>query len=338
MNKRGLSTIIIAMILIMLSLVAIGVIWVMVRNIISGGTEQIGFEKFTINLKITNAYEQNEDIVVDVKRNTGKGNLTKIKFIIYDNDTSEIITQTSNLVELGTKNFFLSPLELVSTEIVKVSIAPIFRLSDGTESIGGITDTYYLSSESEESENENDGEEEEEEGCVPDCGLRICGPAPNGCEGEDACGPPCVSGTCSADGLSCEGCTPLTCIDLGYSCGTPGDGCGGTLDCGSCPEGQMCQEGTCILITPANTGTVEEIWPGTSGMYFGSTDLPVDISYQEYYIEFPGSEETDCLLIVIYRFPMEGYEKSHIGFNFETSIKTGDSYQIWETLEECQAD
>ncbi len=36
-NKRGLSAVVIALIIILLSLVAVGVVWVVVKNIISGG-------------------------------------------------------------------------------------------------------------------------------------------------------------------------------------------------------------------------------------------------------------------------------------------------------------
>jgi cellobiose epimerase len=35
-------------------------------------------------------------------------------------------------------------------------------------------------------------------------------------------------------------CTPATCTSLGAACGTPSNGCGGTLSCGTCPTGQTC--------------------------------------------------------------------------------------------------
>jgi hypothetical protein len=35
-------------------------------------------------------------------------------------------------------------------------------------------------------------------------------------------------------------CTPTTCQALGATCGTPSNGCGGTLACGSCGPGQVC--------------------------------------------------------------------------------------------------
>ena len=41
------------------------------------------------------------------------------------------------------------------------------------------------------------------------------------------------------------GCTPTTCAAQGTTCGTIGDGCGGTLTCG-CPPCQTCRGGECV--------------------------------------------------------------------------------------------
>jgi len=41
-------------------------------------------------------------------------------------------------------------------------------------------------------------------------------------------------------------CIPYTCSVLGYGCGTWSDGCGGTLDCGTCASGYTCTSGVCI--------------------------------------------------------------------------------------------
>ena len=52
--------------------------------------------------------------------------------------------------------------------------------------------------------------------------------------------------TVDASGLSAgEGgtCHPLTCAKLGYDCGKTGDGCGGTIDCGSCKSPETCGGG-----------------------------------------------------------------------------------------------
>ena len=45
-------------------------------------------------------------------------------------------------------------------------------------------------------------------------------------------------------------CVPDTCAGLGYSCGSPSDGCGGTLSCGACGSGYTCTAGTCVASPP----------------------------------------------------------------------------------------
>ncbi len=59
------------------------------------------------------------------------------------------------------------------------------------------------------------------------------------------CGDACtLPQTCGGGGASnmC-GCTPTTCGDLGFDCGLAPDGCGGTLDCGTCTGGDSCGGG-----------------------------------------------------------------------------------------------
>src|SRR3954447_10090809 len=89
-------------------------------------------------------------------------------------------------------------------------------------------------------------------GCKPqtcaDLGIE-CGPSGDGCGGIIA-----NCGTCAAGqrcgGLNAPskcvnpttviGCTPKTCQDLGVECGPAGDGCGNTLQCGTCAANQQC--------------------------------------------------------------------------------------------------
>jgi Cys-rich repeat protein len=88
--------------------------------------------------------------------------------------------------------------------------------------------------------------------------------------GDCAAGQTCVGGVCTA-GTSCTadrdcatgqacvngvcqgGCVAKTCTDLGYSCGTQSDGCGGNLSCGTCAAGQLCTDGVCTAGTVCRT-------------------------------------------------------------------------------------
>src|SRR6185437_10808960 len=58
------------------------------------------------------------------------------------------------------------------------------------------------------------------------------------------------SGGSAIDGGPPDGCVPTTCTELGYMCGPASDGCGKTLDCGTCPPDLMCGVGC----TPGQCG------------------------------------------------------------------------------------
>jgi formylglycine-generating enzyme required for sulfatase activity len=78
--------------------------------------------------------------------------------------------------------------------------------------------------------------------CIPDCIGKVCGS--DGCDG--------TCGSCPV-GLSCVGgqcsCVPKSCIDVGVECGSAQDGCGGTMECGSCPlPGFVCFNGKCACV------------------------------------------------------------------------------------------
>jgi len=49
--------------------------------------------------------------------------------------------------------------------------------------------------------------------------------------------------TGAADTGHVEACSPKTCSSLGAQCGSPSDGCGTTLACGTCPTGETCGGG-----------------------------------------------------------------------------------------------
>ena len=82
-----------------------------------------------------------------------------------------------------------------------------------------------------------------------------CGENSDGCGNVLQCGTCQLPQYCGGGGFSkCGGttetqpdgapvCTPTTCQALGYSCGPAGDGCGGTLQCGTCNAPQYCGGG-----------------------------------------------------------------------------------------------
>ena len=88
-----------------------------------------------------------------------------------------------------------------------------------------------------------------------------------------------ASALLAACGSSNE-CTKKTCQDLSASCGSPSDGCGGTLSCGSCGSGLACGDGTnnsiayaCGFAQPAGTVPVDFKVDDSANKLYGNAAL-----------------------------------------------------------------
>ena len=89
-----------------------------------------------------------------------------------------------------------------------------------------------------------------------------CGPQGDGCGGTVKCGSCSGGETCGGGGKpgvcgSSDGgpCTPNTCASLNVNCGLQSNGCGGTLDCGSCNPPATCGGGGPSLCGVPDSGT-----------------------------------------------------------------------------------
>jgi len=112
------------------------------------------------------------------------------------------------------------------------------------------------------------------------CGSGVCATTITTVDGGAACstdsdcpaGSDCVSGECVTSVIVADACAPATCASLGLTCGSTSDGCGGTLNCGTCADdggvdatsdattcaaGQTDCSGICVDLTSdsANCGT-----------------------------------------------------------------------------------
>src|SRR2546428_162602 len=60
-------------------------------------------------------------------------------------------------------------------------------------------------------------------------------------------------------------CTPATSCPSGQNCGTASDGCSGTIDCGTCPAGDICTAGTCCTRNCAGSNCGDDGCGGSCG-------------------------------------------------------------------------
>jgi hypothetical protein len=279
MKKGGLSTIVITLILIVISLVAIGTVWLVVSNLLKSNSNQIGTSGITLSMEIEHVYQNNNGVNVGVVRNPGEGTVTKIQFIFSDGENSVSVTRDVNLSELRAQNFVFQSSEINLSSVKSVSIAPYYIGNNGNELLGTVKDTFSLSSN--QSINQNNS-------CTPATCASLgynCENQLDGCGGTIFCGTcnstfSCILGhcigielNCSTYTYSCSGntsvrndscgtfqnqtcsvnqacvtnatrCRNATCSEKGYTCGTYN-----SFNCGTCNSSYICNNplgGICV--------------------------------------------------------------------------------------------
>jgi hypothetical protein len=211
-GNRGLSTIVVTLILIVLSLVAVGAVWLIVNNILKDNSSQIGTSGLTLSMDIDHVYQDNNSVNVGVVRNVGEGTVTKIKFIFSDGTDSSAVTREVNLSELQTRNFIFQFAEINLSSIKSISIVPYYIANNGNELLGSVKDTYSLASN--HSNNLNNS-------CTPSTCASLgyaCENWSDRCGGILSCGAcnsssSCVSGHCIGTGLNCSASYNYSCSD-----------------------------------------------------------------------------------------------------------------------------
>ena len=72
-NSRGLSAVVTTLIIILLVIVALGIIWVVVKNILNKESEEIALTSLTFDLEVTKAVVEEGILSVTVERDIGEG-------------------------------------------------------------------------------------------------------------------------------------------------------------------------------------------------------------------------------------------------------------------------
>ena len=131
MKRGGLSKVVTSLIMILLVLIALGVIWVVISNLLQTSSEKISISDLTSNLEIQKVTLDQGTYNVQVKRTSGKEEISKIKIILSDGKTSEIFENLEGIGEIEVKNYPLTPENLGL--ITSVSVVPTFK--DGEKEV-----------------------------------------------------------------------------------------------------------------------------------------------------------------------------------------------------------
>ncbi len=146
MNKKGLSTLVITVIIVLMALVALGIVWAVISGVLQSSEEEVDFSQSKIRLDLKTVYINEPSISIKVNRLTGPGEMEGVRFIFSDGHDSESIENMTSMEELEEKTFYMALKSLSSSNLQTVSIAPLIVLSSGNIRIGNVLDTYKISS------------------------------------------------------------------------------------------------------------------------------------------------------------------------------------------------
>ena len=140
-NKQGLSTVITTLIIILLVLIAIGIVWVVVRNLINQGarTGDITTQCLSIDMSITGvtgSCNPTGGCAVTIYRGAGGGNVDGVKMVFMNKSTStttDIMDIATSFEPLGT---YVEKNQTAFTfGVDNVQITPYIKDSTGKEQL-----------------------------------------------------------------------------------------------------------------------------------------------------------------------------------------------------------
>ncbi len=142
-NKKGLSEIVVTLILVLLAIVAVGVVWIVVNNVLKGGEGKINLASSCsdINVEPTVVTNSTSDAIYSVTmiRSASGDEIGGVKVIISNETGSWVHPEPGNIAPLATKTITITMDPLVQSGVVtnanKVEIIPYFTDASGVEQL-----------------------------------------------------------------------------------------------------------------------------------------------------------------------------------------------------------
>ncbi|PIO07707.1 hypothetical protein COU59_02940 [Candidatus Pacearchaeota archaeon CG10_big_fil_rev_8_21_14_0_10_34_12] len=146
-NKKGISDILVSLIMIVIVLGAIGVVWFLIKGIIGGNTESIGVGTKCLEIEVNPTglicSGTNNDVCnVVVERNTGGMDIAGIKLIFTNSSSASNFVKDvpGNIAVLEKKT--ISSVETGISNVDTVDLVVYFNDSSGKEQLCSSKTTY----------------------------------------------------------------------------------------------------------------------------------------------------------------------------------------------------
>ncbi|GIU68270.1 MAG: hypothetical protein KatS3mg001_586 [Candidatus Pacearchaeota archaeon] len=137
-NKRGLSAVVTTLLIILLTIIAIGIIWVVIRNLVEQGSEQIDIttQCAAIQLEFVSVNPvagETGNYTVTLRRGAGGGDIGGVKVVLFNGTTSTgVLDFGSKINQLETKS---AKLQTSLLNASRIEFTPYFIDASGNEQL-----------------------------------------------------------------------------------------------------------------------------------------------------------------------------------------------------------
>ena len=150
-DKRGLSAIIVTLILILLAIVAVGVVWVVVNNVLESGEGRVNLGSACLEVDVEPTAATSSDGItysVTMTRSAGGDEIAGVKVIISNATGSYVHTELGNIAPLATKTIPITMTASEQSGIVpnanKVEVTPYFTDASGNEQLCSVANPLEI--------------------------------------------------------------------------------------------------------------------------------------------------------------------------------------------------
>lgn len=126
-RKKAQAEILTVVLIILISIIAIAILWNVVIPLVQERSESVGVGQFSIGLEIRDlVLFENGVSIISVNRDSGNEELDGLKFVFYDGAGNSVTRDGEEIKGLETKSYSFSPLPEIG-KIVRVGVAPIIN-------------------------------------------------------------------------------------------------------------------------------------------------------------------------------------------------------------------
>lgn len=133
--------------IIMLVFLSAAILWIGLKAILGSGSDSVTIGKYNNDLVISQVNMMDyDDVNVKVKRTSFKNELEGVRFIVYDKENSQMTSYHISMDELEENNFQVVLSVQNTSNIKRITVAPIVISKSGDQVIGNTQDEYKVDS------------------------------------------------------------------------------------------------------------------------------------------------------------------------------------------------